>query len=102
MQSYTSKFYCTYLRTGRRVYCIFEFACYLFTEGAAIENNYGNPYVLALSKILKSRAGEHRMEAFIRFQQCRRYLLLWNRSSFNVLPLIATISKPVCGSAMDH
>lgn len=90
------KFYCTYLSELEEGYtALFEFACYLFTEGAAIENNYGNPYVLTLSKIAKKVEREkHRMEAFIRFQHNADGIYYCGIDpDFNVLPLIATHFK---------
>ncbi|MGY0039833.1 TIGR03915 family putative DNA repair protein [Pedobacter sp. NJ-S-72] len=89
-------FYCTYLSELDEGYtALLEFACYLFTEGAAIEKNYGNPYVLALSKIARKVEREkHRMEAFIRFQQNADGIYYCGIDpDFNVLPLIAAHFK---------
>ncbi|MBB5635702.1 putative DNA metabolism protein [Pedobacter cryoconitis] len=85
------KFYCTYLSELDEGYTsLFEFACYLFTAGAEIEKNYGNPHVLALSQIAKKVEREkHRMEAFIRFQQNADGVYYCGIDpDFNVLPLI--------------
>jgi probable DNA metabolism protein len=90
------KFYCTYLSELEEGYtALFEFACYLFTDGAVIEKNYGNPYVLDLSKIARKVEREkHRMEAFIRFQQNADGIYYCGIDpDFNVLPLIATHFK---------
>jgi probable DNA metabolism protein len=90
------RFYCTYLSELDEGYtALFEFACYLFTDGTAIEKNYGNPYVLALSKIAKKVEREkHRMEAFIRFQQNTDGIYYCGIDpDFNVLPLIAAHFK---------
>lgn len=89
-------FYCTYLSELDEGYtALFEFACYLFTEGAAVEKNYGNPFVLALTKIARKVEREkHRMEAFIRFQQNADGIYYCGIDpDFNVLPLIATHFK---------
>lgn len=89
-------FYCTYLSELDEGYtALFEFACYLFTDGASIEKNYGNPYVLALSKIARKVEREkHRMEAFIRFQQNADGIYYCGIDpDFNVLPLIGTHFK---------
>lgn len=85
------KFYCTYLSEVPDAYeALFNFAIYVFSNNGAVEANYGNANVLALSKYAKSVEREkHRMEAFIRFQQTADGIYYCGiHPDFNVLPLI--------------
>lgn len=85
------RFYCTYLSESEQAYtALFEFTCYIFSSPAGAENNYGNPYVLALSQTAtKVEREKHRMEAFIRFQHTADGIFYCGVDpDFNVLPLI--------------
>lgn len=69
--SWMRKFYCTFLSELPAAFQhLFEFACYVFSNPAGAEANYGNEHVLKLSQIAAMVEREkHRMEAFIRFRQ---------------------------------
>lgn len=85
------RFYCTFLAETEAAYTgLFEFACYIFSNPAGAEQNYGNPYVLEIAQTAKKVEREkHRMEAFIRFQQTADHLFYCGIDpDFNVLPLI--------------
>lgn len=66
------------------------YICYVFDAGCNIEEDYGNKYVMQVSKIVRMvRREKHRMEAFIRFQRLKDgtfYAAI--EPDFNVLPLI--------------
>jgi len=90
------RLYCTYLAETEQAYtAVFEFACYIFSADPGAENNYGNPYVLAISQTaIKVEREKHRMEAFIRFQQTADGIFYCGIDpDFNVLPLIMTHFK---------
>ncbi len=85
------KFYCAYLAEIPEVFdALFHFAAYIFQNPAGAEKNYGNEYVLTISKAAKSVEREkHRMEAFIRFQETTDGIFYCGIDpDFNVLPLI--------------
>jgi probable DNA metabolism protein len=89
--SWTRRFYCTYLSELEDAYtALFEFACYIFSNPAGAENNYGNPHVITVSKTAtKVEREKHRMEAFIRFQHTADGIFYCGIDpDFNVLPLI--------------
>ena len=90
------KLYCAYLSDQPEIYnSIFHFTCYIFKSGIGAEKNYGNEYVLAISKIARSVEREkHRMEAFIRFQLIADGIFYCGIDpDFNVLPLIVNHFK---------
>ncbi|MCX2478703.1 TIGR03915 family putative DNA repair protein [Pedobacter sp. MC2016-15] len=90
-KAWIRRFYCTYLSETEQAYInLFEFTCYIFSNVAGAENNYGNPYVLAISQTaIKVEREKHRMEAFIRFQHTADGIFYCGIDpDFNVLPLI--------------
>lgn len=74
---------------------MFDFARYIFDNPAGAERNFGNPYVMALSKIERKISRErHRMKAFIRFQKTADDIYYCPiEPDFNVLPLVASFFK---------
>jgi probable DNA metabolism protein len=66
------------------------FIRYVFDNDKNIEDDYGNRYVIRLSKVIRMmRREKHRMEAFIRFQKLKDdtyYAAI--EPDFNVLPLL--------------
>lgn len=74
---------------------MFDFARYIFDNPAGAEKNFGNPHVIALSKMERKISRErHRMKAFIRFQKTADGIYYCPvEPDFNVLPLIATFFK---------
>ena len=85
------RFYCTFLSESTQAYnSLFEFTCYIFSNPAGAEANYGNPHVLAVAQTAKKVEREkHRMEAFIRFQLSADGIFYCGVDpDFNVLPLI--------------
>lgn len=90
------KLYCAYLSDQPEIYnSIFHFTRYIFQSEIGAEKNYGNEYVLAISKIARSVEREkHRMEAFIRFQLIADGIFYCGIDpDFNVLPLIVNHFK---------
>jgi len=89
-------FYCTYLSELEEAYAaLFEFSCYIFSNPAGAEKNYGNKHVLTLSQTARKVEREkHRMEAFIRFQHTADGIFYCGIDpDFNVLPLIVNHFK---------
>ncbi|ALL06682.1 DNA metabolism protein [Pedobacter sp. PACM 27299] len=85
------RFYCTFLSESVQAYnSLFEFTCYIFSNPAGAEANYGNANVLAVAQTAKKVEREkHRMEAFIRFQLSADGIFYCGVDpDFNVLPLI--------------
>lgn len=85
------RFYCTFLsELPAAAHHLFEFACYVFSNPAGAENNYGNEHVLKLSQTATMVEREkHRMEAFIRFQKLADGIFYCGiEPDFNVLPLV--------------
>lgn len=85
------RFYCAYLAELPEIYdALFHFACYIFANADGAEKNFGNSYVLAISKTAtKVEREKHRMEAFIRFQHTADGMFYCGIDpDFNVLPLI--------------
>lgn len=74
---------------------MFDFARYIFDNPPGAENNFGNEYVMALSKMeQKIRRERHRMKAFIRFQKTADGIYYCPiEPDFNVLPLVARFFK---------
>jgi probable DNA metabolism protein len=74
---------------------LFDFARYIFDNPAGAEANFGNPHVMAVSKMdRKVNREKHRMKAFIRFQQTSDGIYYCPvEPDFNVLPLIASFFK---------
>ena len=90
------KVYCAYLADSQENYNqLFQFICYLFSNPAGAEKDYGNQFVLAVSQIAKKVEREkHRMEAFIRFQHTADGIFYCGIDpDFNVLPLIVNHFK---------
>jgi probable DNA metabolism protein len=95
-KAWIRRFYCTYLSETEQAYkALFEFTCYIFSSAPGAENNYGNPYVLAISQTaIKVEREKHRMEAFIRFQHTADGIFYCGIDpDFNVLPLIMSHFK---------
>lgn len=74
---------------------LFNFSRYIFDNAQGAENNFGNPYVMALSAMEKKVSRErHRMKAFIRFQKTADGIYYCPiEPDFNVLPLVASFFK---------
>nr|WP_068888858.1 TIGR03915 family putative DNA repair protein [Pedobacter panaciterrae] len=90
-KSWMRRFYCTFLSESAHAYnSLFEFTCYIFSNPAGSEVNYGNAHVLAVAQIARKVEREkHRMEAFIRFRQSADGIFYCGVDpDFNVLPLI--------------
>lgn len=91
-----TRFYKTYLsETPESFQHLFDFACYVFDNPVGVEQNYGHPAVMAISKMDKSVNREkHRMKAFIRFQETSDGIFYAPiEPDYNVLPLIASFFK---------
>lgn len=89
--SWMRRFYCTYLSEMENVPTVlFEFACYIFSNPAGAEKNYGNPNVIAISQTAtKVEREKHRMKAFIRFQHTADGIFYCGIDpDYNVMPLI--------------
>lgn len=71
------------------------FIRYAFSSKGAVEEDFGNKYVIRLNDTLKKvRREKHRMEAFIRFQKMADGIFYASvEPDFNVLPLILTHFK---------
>ncbi|RZK67735.1 MAG: DNA metabolism protein [Pedobacter sp.] len=85
------RFYCAFLsEQPEALVHLFELSCYLFTNPAGSEKNYGNPHVLAVAQLARKVEREkHRMEAFIRFQHSSDGIFYCGIDpDFNVIPLI--------------
>ena len=90
------RFYYTFLsETAESFQDLFDFACYIFDNPKGAEANYGNPAVIAISKMERSVSRErHRMKAFIRFQETSDGIFYATvEPDYNVLPLIADFFK---------
>jgi probable DNA metabolism protein len=74
---------------------MFNFARYIFDSPQGAEANFGNQYVMALSKMERKISRErHRMKAFIRFQKTADGIYYCPiEPDFNVLPLVAKFFK---------
>jgi probable DNA metabolism protein len=84
-------FYYTFLSEHPAAYQhLFNYCFYIFQHSYQVDENYGQPDVLALAQWTKQVGREkHRMEAFVRFKKCQNGLFLsLVRPDFNVLPLI--------------
>ena len=84
-------FYYTFLSENQSAYQhLFNYCLYVFQHSDKVDENYGQPDVLALAQWAKQVGREkHRMEAFVRFKKCQNDLFLsLVRPDFNVLPLI--------------
>ena len=91
-----TRFYKSYLSEDPQTFQdLFDFARYIFDNPAGAEANFGNPHVIAISKMDKKVNREkHRMKAFIRFQQTADGIYYCPvEPDFNVLPLIASFFK---------
>lgn len=91
-----TRFYKAYLSEDPQTFQdLFDFARYIFDNPAGAEANFGNPHVIAISKMDKKVNREkHRMKAFIRFQQTGDGIYYCPvEPDFNVLPLIAGFFK---------
>lgn len=66
------------------------FIRYVFSSKEAVEEDFGNKYVIRLSDTIKKvRREKHRMEAFIRFQKMADDIFYASiEPDFNVLPLL--------------
>lgn len=90
------KLYCCFLSELPLAYTsLFELCCYLFSNPAGAEKNYGNTHVLTVAQTAKKVEREkHRMEAFIRFQLTADGIFYCGIDpDFNVLPLIMKYFK---------
>lgn len=91
-----STFYTVYLSEDPQAFSdLFNFARYIFDNPSGAEANFGNPHVIAITKMQKSVSRErHRMKAFIRFQKTADGIYYCPvEPDFNVLPLIASFFK---------
>jgi len=89
-------FYKTHLSEDTQAFNdMFNFARYIFDNPAGAENNFGNPYVMAVNKWERKISRErHRMKAFIRFQQTADGMYYCPiEPDFNVLPLVAAFFR---------
>ena len=89
-------FYKAYLSEDPQTFQeLFDFARYIFDNPQGAEANFGNPHVMAVSKMdRKVNREKHRMKAFIRFQKTADGIYYCPvEPDFNVLPLIATFFK---------
>ncbi|WP_116789874.1 TIGR03915 family putative DNA repair protein [Flavobacterium psychrotrophum] len=89
-------FYKAYLSEDPQTFQdLFDFAHYIFDNVKGAEQNFGNPHVMAVSKVdRKVNREKHRMKAFIRFQKTADGIYYCPvEPDFNVLPLIATFFK---------
>lgn len=66
------------------------FIRYVFSSKEAVEDDFGNKYVIRLSLVIKMvRREKHRMEAFVRFQKMADGIFYASvEPDYNVLPLI--------------
>ncbi|AWH84221.1 DNA metabolism protein [Flavobacterium album] len=90
------KFYKTHLSEDPSTFQhLFDFARYIFDNPAGAESNFGNPHVMAVSKMERSVSRErHRMKAFIRFQKTADGIYYCPiEPDFNVLPLVSKFFK---------
>ena len=91
-----SAFYTVYLSEDPQAFNdLFNFARYIFDNPQGAEANFGNPHVIAITKMQKSVSRErHRMKAFIRFQKTADGMYYCPvEPDFNVLPLISSFFK---------
>ena len=89
-------FYKAYLSEDPQTFkALFHFARYIFDNPPGAEANFGNPYVMAVSKMDRSVNREkHRMKAFIRFQKTADGMYYCPvEPDFNVLPLVSKFFK---------
>lgn len=90
------KFYRAYLSEVPQTFQdLFDFARYIFDNPQGAEKNFGNPHVMAVSKMNRMVGRErHRFTAFIRFQETADGIFYAPAEpDFNVLPLIANFYK---------
>lgn len=95
-QQWGVMFYKAYLSEDPQTFKdLFNFARYIFDSPPGAESNFGNPYVMAISKMdRKVNREKHRMKAFIRFQKTADGMYYCPvEPDFNVLPLIKTFFK---------
>jgi len=91
-----TRFYKSYLSEDAQTFQhLFDFACYIFDNPKGVEQNFGHPSVMAISKMDKSVNREkHRMKAFIRFQETADGIFYAPvEPDYNVLPLIISFFK---------
>lgn len=89
-------FYKSYLSEDPQTFKdLFHFAHYIFDNPPGAEANFGNPHVMAVSKMdRKVNREKHRMKAFIRFQKTADGIYYCPvEPDFNVLPLIKQFFK---------
>lgn len=89
-------FYKTHLSEDPQTFSdLFNLARYIFDNPAGAEKNFGNPYVMAVSKMERRISRErHRMKAFIRFQKTADGIYYCPiEPDYNVLPLVASFFK---------
>lgn len=93
---WVQKFYKVHLAEDPKTFSdLFNFARYIFDNPVGAENNFGNPHVMAITKMERSVSRErHRMKAFIRFQKTADGIYYCPvEPDYNVLPLIAKFFK---------
>jgi probable DNA metabolism protein len=89
-------FYKVYLAEDPQTFSdMFNFARYIFDNPPGAEDNFGNEYIMAISKMERHISRErHRMKAFIRFQKTADGIYYCPiEPDYNVLPLVATFFK---------
>ncbi|KOS06790.1 DNA metabolism protein [Flavobacterium akiainvivens] len=95
-QKWGIMFYKAYLSEDPHTFKdLFNFAHYIFDNPQGAESNFGNSYVMAVSKMdRKVNREKHRMKAFIRFQKTADGIYYCPvEPDFNVLPLISKFFK---------
>lgn len=90
------RFYKAYLSEEAAIFQqLFELACYIFDNPRGVEQNFGHPAVMAISRMERSVSREkHRMKAFIRFEETADGIYYAAvEPDYNVMPLIAGFFK---------
>jgi probable DNA metabolism protein len=95
-QQWGNMFYTAYLSEDPQTFSdLLYLAQYIFDNLPGAEKNFGNPYVMAISRMdRKVNREKHRMKAFIRFQKTADGMYYCPvEPDFNVLPLISRFFK---------
>lgn len=90
------RFYKSYLSETTEIFQhLFDFCRYIFDNPKGVEQNYGHPSVMAISKMdRRVNREQHRMKAFIRFQETMDGIFYAPvEPDYNVLPLIGNFFK---------
>lgn len=95
-QDWQQRFYKSFLSEDAETFQhLLDFARYVFDNKGNVEQNFGHPSVMAISKMDRSVNRErHRMKAFIRFQETADGIFYAPvEPDYNVLPLIISFFK---------